>query len=212
MSNILWSILYLYSWSLWSSYNALMKRSLQGCFLSLKQFILNINGVKALFFFLADVTLCCMFKLHPCLIDYCRVVTVLWINCRTFSFSIPFVKTSWSQWIIACVQTFFNYCIVAALAPEELNWGTVTQLRLKWSFMQFPVDGFVIFNALLIFAYTGLCLGLWCGYLGKWLWASADHPRGQTWKHPGWLCWLLTAGWTGKSNEVVLCTIRFKSL
>lgn len=47
---------------------------------------------------------------------------------------------------------------------------------------------------------TGLRLRLWCGDFGQWLWATADHPRGQTWKHSSWLCWLLTAGWTGKAH------------
>ncbi len=47
--------------------------------------------------------------------------------------------------------------------------------------------------------FIGLCVRLWRGDFGQWLWATADHPWCQTWQHPGRLCWLLTAGWTGKT-------------
>lgn len=77
---------------------------------------------------------------------------------------------------------------------------------MKWPLLQFLLERsdclLHLFSLLVFFfsRYIGLCIGLWCGDFGQWLWAAANHPRGQTWQHPGWLCWLFTAGWTGKNN------------
>lgn len=51
---------------------------------------------------------------------------------------------------------------------------------------------------------TGLCFWLWRGHFGQWLWTSADHPRGQTWKHPGGMCRLLTAGRAGRVSFLLM--------
>lgn len=54
------------------------------------------------------------------------------------------------------------------------------------------------------FILTGLCVGLWCGDFRQWFRAATNHPRCQTWQHSSWLCWLLTTGWTGKTDRLVL--------
>jgi len=45
----------------------------------------------------------------------------------------------------------------------------------------------------------GIWLWLWYRDPRKWFWVCSDYSWSSEWKHPGWLCGVLSAAWPGKT-------------